>query len=84
MANTSVPEVVGEAGLLIEEAAAPEQAAAGPHSREDGGCRRLAAACCCLATDEDLLAGLADRARAQAMKFSQARFEQGILRAYSC
>ena len=84
MANTSVPEVVGEAGLLIEEAAAPEQAAAGPHFREDGGCRRLAAACCCLAADEDLLAGLADRTRAQAMKFSQARFEQGILRAYAC
>lgn len=83
MDNTSVPEVVGEAGLLVEEATAPGQAALGPHSSEDLGCRRLAAACCSLASDDQFRFSLADRARAQAMKFSQTRFEQGMVYAYA-
>jgi glycosyltransferase involved in cell wall biosynthesis len=84
MANTSVPEVVGEAGWLVEEATTPEQAAVGPHSPEDSSCRRLAAACCSVATDDQLRANFAARARAQAMKFSQTRFDQGIVHAYAC
>lgn len=82
MANTSIHDVVGAAGLLVTETAPPQQAAVGPHSPTDAGCRRLAAACTVLAREPLSRQSLADHAGAQVSRFSQARLDAALDHAY--
>ncbi len=82
MDNTSLPEVVGLAGILVGEDAPPSRASRGPHGPADPGCGALIDACLTLANDDLLLASLTGVARRQAGEFTEARFVQGLTSAY--
>lgn len=82
MSNTSIPEVVGQAGLLLKETRAPAVAAQGPHSAHDVDCQRLIDACRRLVDDPTLHDDLAKKARNQAKIFSAVRFAEAIDAAY--
>jgi glycosyltransferase involved in cell wall biosynthesis len=70
MDNTALPEVVGEAGVLVAEADAADAPA------------RLAGAALRVASDDVLRAELADRCEAQAARFSQDNFAKRLATAY--
>jgi glycosyltransferase involved in cell wall biosynthesis len=82
-ANTSLVEVVGEAGLLLTEPPSEQHPAVGPHKPDDAGAALLADACVALLSDPDQLAALAARCAEQAALFSRERFDAGIAEAYS-
>lgn len=83
MANTSIPELVGKGGLLIEEEEhLASKAAAGPHHIDDQGCVRLSQACRDLALDASLRAELSVQALQQAEHFSVKSFQSTLNDAY--
>jgi glycosyltransferase involved in cell wall biosynthesis len=81
MRNTSLPEVIGDAGILLAETRPPGEAARGPHRAGDPEVARLADACLEVATD-DALHGQLVVACARRPRFTAARFADGIRAAY--
>jgi glycosyltransferase involved in cell wall biosynthesis len=83
MANTAITDLVGDAGVLVEETCDGPIAAAGPHAPSDDGCRRLAEACASLARDHERTASLAARCVHASARFSTDRFDAQLLAAYT-
>jgi glycosyltransferase involved in cell wall biosynthesis len=81
-ANTSIVEVVGEAGMLLAEPASDEHPAVGPHKPDDAGAALFAEACLALLDDPAELARLAAHCAAQAATFSRERFDAAVAEAY--
>lgn len=82
MANTSIPDVVGDGGLLIKEVSPPAKAAAGPHHVDDDGCLDLAATCRDLALNPSLRDELSLQALQQAKRYSFEGFASTLDGAY--
>lgn len=82
MRNTSIPEVVGDAGILIDEDLPAPQAAQGPHRTDAPGARRLAEACGLIFDDDQLHARLAAACDMRRHLFTHELFQDGIRRAY--
>lgn len=82
MRNTSIPEVVGDAGILVDEEMEAARAARGPHRRDDPAVRDLVAACVALCEDDELRARLVSRCRPQAARFTLAGFAAALGQAY--
>jgi glycosyltransferase involved in cell wall biosynthesis len=82
MRNTSIPEVVGDAAILIDEDLEPAKAARGPHHRDDPPVRKLVSACVALCEDDVLHQQLVSRCRPQAARFTLDRLAAGLARGY--
>ncbi|BEP16064.1 hypothetical protein acdb102_43750 [Acidothermaceae bacterium B102] len=81
-ANTSIGEVVGPAGVLLDEPASVAHPAVGPHKPDDAGAVLLAEACIALLEDADELSRLGGLCAAQAGAFTDERFAAGVAAAY--
>jgi glycosyltransferase involved in cell wall biosynthesis len=79
MRNSSIPEVVGSGGMLVDEIAWREPVDA---RASRAGADRLAGACLELARDERRRDELADNARAVSGQFTVALFDQQVAFAY--
>lgn len=82
MRNTSIPEVVGDAGILLDEELPAPQAAQGPHRTDAPGAMRLAEACGHLFDDDQLHARLVVACDMRRHLFTHELFQDGIRRAY--
>jgi glycosyltransferase involved in cell wall biosynthesis len=82
MRNTAIPEVVGEAGILLEEDVPAEVAARGPHRYDDPSIKRLADACAEVFENDTLHGLLSAACASQAQLFTLARFGEGVRKAY--
>jgi glycosyltransferase involved in cell wall biosynthesis len=80
--NSSMPEVIGRAGLLVEDSGLPWEAAMPPHAVTDDAAKRLADAVARALTEPSLLASLERECAAQTRTFSQARFNTALRHSY--
>lgn len=78
MANTALPELIGDAGVLVEEQDPPWLAASPPAKATDHGAVALAAATRRLVDDESWRAQLAKASIVRAGTFSHGRFCDGL------
>ena len=83
MANTSLPEVVAGGGILLQEDNAPEAAVSDGCKPEDKVVDRLFEAVLAVIEDDSLHESLAVAGRRQAASFSEHRFMDGVLQAYT-
>lgn len=81
MSNSSIPGVVGEGGVLVDEAAGLE---VGRIDAVDvDGIRQIVDACLELAANEPMRKSFGLKARRSAGRFTLGRFAEGLARAYS-
>jgi glycosyltransferase involved in cell wall biosynthesis len=78
MGNTAVAEVVGDAGILVEETRPPGVAASGPHLPDDPEVGLLADALLTVAADVQLQHRMGAAGRARAGLYSHERFSQNV------
>ena len=81
-ANSSIVEVVGDAGVLIPEPPSDGHPAVGPHRPDDAGALLLAEACLGLLADDAARAALAARCADQSARYPATRFDHGVGEAY--
>lgn len=82
MANTALTELIGEAGVLVDEQEPPALAASRPAEPTDPGAVALATATRRLVDDRASLARLSEASIVRAASFSPARFRDELRRAY--
>ena len=82
MRNTSIPEVVGDAGILLDEELPPAQAARGPHRADAPAVTRLVNACCEVFEDDRLHARLVAACTSRDHLFTPEAFRDNLQRAY--
>ena len=80
--NSSLVEVIGEGGVLLEDHGTPAEAVAAPHSENDAAVGEIVDAVSRVLGDADLHQGLSRAARAHAASYTTERFDAGLRAAY--
>ena len=80
--NSSLLEVIGVGGVLLEDHGTPAEATAEPHSENDAAVGEIVDAVFRVLGDADLHHNLSRAARAQAASYTTERFDTGLRAAY--